>query len=174
MEQWDLYDNHRQKTGETMARGGELPQGRYHLVVHLCIFNGAGQMLIQQRQPFKQGWPNRWDVSVGGSAVQGEDSQTAMSREAQEELGLSLSFQHTRPHLTLCRETCFNDYYLLNRELCLDELTLQPAEVQAARWASEEEITGMIADGRFIPYEPAFIHLLFCMHNHRDAHIKGS
>ena len=88
MELWDLYTQDRQPTGLTMVRGSEHPQGYYRLVVHVCIFNSKGQMLIQQRQPFKEGWPNMWDVSVGGSVVAGESSREAAEREVAEELGL--------------------------------------------------------------------------------------
>lgn len=72
MEYWDLYDAQRQKTGRIHQRGVPLNEGEYHLVVHGCLFNAAGQILIQQRQPFKEGWSNLWDVTVGGSAQQGE------------------------------------------------------------------------------------------------------
>ena len=81
MELWDLYTEDRQPTGLTMVRGSEHPEGYYRLVVHVCIFNSRGQMLIQQRQPFKDGWPNMWDVSVGGSVVAGESSREAAERE---------------------------------------------------------------------------------------------
>lgn len=60
-------------------------KGTYHLVVHVCVFNQKGEMLIQQRQPFKQGWPNLWDVTMGGSALAGETSQQAAMRELKEE-----------------------------------------------------------------------------------------
>ena len=58
MELWDLYDRDRHPTGEVLERGKPVPPGRYHLVVHVVIFNSKGEMLIQQRQPFKEGWPN--------------------------------------------------------------------------------------------------------------------
>ena len=47
MEIWDLYTQDRGKTGETVCRGAKIPDGRFHLQVHVCIFNGKGQMLIQ-------------------------------------------------------------------------------------------------------------------------------
>ena len=50
-----------------MKRGEPMKDGDYHLVVHICIFNTDGKMLIQQRQPFKDGWSNLWDITVGGS-----------------------------------------------------------------------------------------------------------
>ena len=81
MELWDLYDENRVKLGKTMVRGEKQPAGVYRIVVHACIFNSQGQMLIQQRQPFKSGWSNMWDVTVGGSAVSGDTSCTAVERE---------------------------------------------------------------------------------------------
>ena len=71
MELWDIYDKDRVKTGKTMVRGSEFAPDCYHMVVHVCIFNSKGELLIQQRQPFKEGFPNMWDVTVGGSATTG-------------------------------------------------------------------------------------------------------
>ena len=87
MELWDIYDKNRNKTGKTMIRGQQYKDDSYHLVVHVCIFNGEGKMLIQQRQPFKEGWPDLWDITVGGSAVSGESSEKAAEREVLEEIG---------------------------------------------------------------------------------------
>ena len=81
MELWDVYDINRNKTGKTAVRGEGLPEGGYHLVVHVCIIGSDGRMLIQQRQPFKHGFSNLWDVSAGGSAVAGETSSAAAMRE---------------------------------------------------------------------------------------------
>lgn len=106
MEYWDIYDAKRTKTGKTMLRGENFPDGAYHLVVHICVFNDKNEMLIQQRQPFKEGWPNMWDITVGGSAVKGDSSQTAAERELMEELGVKISLKGVRPHLCcLTRKT---------------------------------------------------------------------
>ena len=61
MELWDVYDINRKRINRTWVRGEELQQGDLHLVIHVCIFNSNGDMLIQQRQPFKEGWPNIHD-----------------------------------------------------------------------------------------------------------------
>lgn len=47
MEQWDIYTADREKTGRTWTRGKKLQDGDYHLVVHVCLFNASGEMLIQ-------------------------------------------------------------------------------------------------------------------------------
>ena len=171
MELFDLYREDRVKTGRTMVRGTQVPEGLYRLVVHICIFDPEGRMLIQQRQPFKQGWSNYWDLTVGGCAVAGDTSRTAAEREVREEIGLELDLSDTRPSLTLNFDHGFDDYYILTREVDLSSLHLQEEEVQAVRWATQEEILRMIDDGLFIPYEKSLIGLLFFCRNHRGAHI---
>ena len=136
-EYWDVYDVHRQKQEGLLERGKALPEGAYHLVVHGCVFNSQGEMLIQQRQPFKQGWSNLWDITVGGSALAGETSQMARSREMAEEIGFHYDFKNKRPHMTI--------------------------QFQAVGYASEAQILHMIEEGIFIPYYPSFIQMLFAM-----------
>ena len=110
MELFDLYTADRQRTGRTMVRGEPVPEGFYRLVVHVCIFDPGGRMLIQQRQPFKQGWSNLWDISVGGSAVAGDDSRSAAERETLEELGLDIDLYGVRPNMNIYWEHGFDDY----------------------------------------------------------------
>lgn len=67
MEQWDIYDVNRKKTGKTINRGKSLKADEYHLAVHVCIFNSKGELLIQQRQPFKEDWSGMWDITAAGT-----------------------------------------------------------------------------------------------------------
>lgn len=169
MELFDLYDENRIITGKTIVRGAKMPEGLFHIVVHVCIFNSNGQMLIQQRQPFKAGWPDMWDVSVGGSAVSGDTSRTAAEREVLEEIGYRINLEKHRPVLTIHFEHGFDDIYTIIEDIDIDNLVLQPEEVQAVKWADEEEIINMIDKGIFIPYHKDLIKLLFFMRNHRGT-----
>ena len=135
MELFDLYDDERRITGKTIERGDPLPESRYHLVIHICIFNSEGKMLIQQRQPFKKSFPGKWDISVGGSAIAGETGKQAASRELYEELGIYHDFSNDRPMLTVHFVRGFDDFYVLHKDIAVSELKLQPEEVQAAKWA---------------------------------------
>ncbi len=161
MEIFDIYDINRAKTGKTIPRGEQLKDGEYHTVVHVCLINSAGQMLIQQRQPFKQGWSNMWDITVGGSCVSGETSQEGAHREVLEEIGLDINFEGVRPALTINFDVGFDDIYVLPYDCEISELKLQETEVQAAKWASKEEIFRMLDSGEFIPYHKCLIELLF-------------
>lgn len=169
MELFDLYTKDRLPMNETLCRGDTIPAGCYHIVVHVCIFNSSGEMLIQQRQPFKAGWSDMWDISCGGSAVSGEDSQNAAEREVSEELGITISLENIQPVLTIHFDGGFDDIYAITKDLPLNEIRLQPEEVQAVKWASEGEILSMIDTGEFIPYHKNLIGLLFCMKNQRGG-----
>lgn len=165
MEQIDLYDKDRQPLRRTICRGQSLPPDTYRLVVHICLFNHSGEMLIQQRQTNKDIFPDLWDISAGGQVSAGETSSDAAQRETAEELGLVLPIAAQRPKFTMNFEEGFDDVYLLTTDTSLDALHLQEEEVQDARFADEAAILQMIRDGRFIPYHESYIRLLFAMRN---------
>ncbi len=170
MEFWDIYDRERMKTGQVWIRGESLPEDAYHMVVSGCVFNGRGEMLIQQRQSFKEGWPNMWDITAAGSAFAGETSQAALEREMFEEIGLQIALQGVRPNMTVDFDEGFDDIYLLQQEVDLQTLRLQYEEVQAVKWASMEEILDMVDQGTFIPYYKSLIRLFFEMKGRYGCH----
>ena len=65
-----------------------------HPVVHIHVFNKNGQLFLQKRAKDKEVQPDKWDTSVGGHVHSGESIESAISREAFEELGLkNIKFQ---------------------------------------------------------------------------------
>lgn len=175
MELWDLYTEDRKKTGKTMIRGEKQPEGFYRIVVHVCIFNEKNQMLIQQRVPFKDDWKNLWDITVGGSAIAGENSRTAAARELKEELGIEIDFSNTknaRHAFTLNFHGGFDDFYIIKKDVDLSALKFQKEEVQNAKWASKDEIFALIDEKKFIPYHKSLIDLLFFQKDNEDSHTQ--
>lgn len=171
MEILDLYDKDRKKLeGQTVIRGDVQPANTYRMVVHICIFDSQGRLLIQHRQPFKKGWPNKWDVTVGGCAITGETSQQAAEREVREEIGLSLDLSSERPAITPNFDKGFDDFYLLRRDVDIDSLVLQYEEVKEVRWAALEEVLQMIDDGSFVQYHKDFVRLLFYLKDGREIY----
>ncbi|AXG68350.1 isopentenyl-diphosphate Delta-isomerase [Kordia sp. SMS9] len=163
MEEWDIYDKYRIKKGKVVTRGDTLNADEFHLVIHVAIINSNNQLLIQQRQPFKKGWPNLWDITVGGTAQAGETSQQAAERELFEELGYAFDFTTIRPHFTINFQRGFDDYYILKAEVDLTKLTLQETEVQNVKWAYKDEIVTLIQSKQFIPYHFSVIDMIFDM-----------
>ena len=172
-ERFDIYDKNRIKIGETMLRGEKSDRsGWLRSVVHICIIDSGGKMLIQQRQSFKKSWSGMWDVSVGGGVVSGETPCEAAEREALEELGLKIDFSQLRPSFTVNFPNGFDDYFIVRKDAELTELVLQQEEVQAVKWADRDEIFRMIDSGEFIPYHKSLIQLIFDMRDFSDARSK--
>ena len=171
MELCDLYTQDRQRTGLLHPRGEKLPEGYYRLVVHVCIFNSRGELLIQERKATKPVWPGYFDISAGGSAIAGDTSAMAASRELYEELGLCRSFEESGALLTICFDNGFDDYYLLREDIDLATLRLQEEEVESARYATKEEVLALIDEGRFVPFQKKLIELLFAAAEVGHAHI---
>ena len=163
MELVDLYDENRLPLGKTGERNAPRSPGEYRVVVHVCVFDSRGRLLIQQRTPEKSIFPNLWDVSVGGGVDAGESSRRGAEREFREELGYPLDLGGLRPSVTVNFDGGFDDFYLLTRDLRLEDLTLQKEEVRAVRWASLEEILDLLGQGVFVPYPEGFLRFLFDM-----------
>lgn len=157
----DLYDKNRIPTGMAVQRGSKLPEETYRIVVHVCIFNSKGEMLIQQRQSTKTVFPDMWDISAGGQVESGETSEMAAQREVYEELGLYIHLANKRPAATMNFDEGFDDIYIVKRDTDISELTIQQDEVKDVGWADKEKILSMIADGKFIPYYTEYIAWLF-------------
>lgn len=170
MELLDLYNKERELTDLKISRGVKIPKGYYRLVVHICIFNKDGKMLIQKRNPNKK-WGNKWDISVGGCVSSGETSAVAAKRELEEELGIKMDLTNTRCNFTFHFDEGFDDVFLINvDDLDLSKLKLQETEVIDVSWASEEKILEMIKNNEFIEYYSSYIKLLFEFRNAIDMY----
>lgn len=163
MELVDLYDENRVPLGKTAERYGKKGPGELRIVVHVCLFDSRGRMLIQRRTESKRIWPGLWDVTVGGGVDAGETTRQGAEREVREELGYALDLSGLRPSVTVNFEGGFDDFFIAVRDLDLHTLSLQAEEVSAVRWVTLEELHAMVDDGSFIPYPKSFLQFLFDM-----------
>ncbi|MBR4096714.1 MAG: NUDIX domain-containing protein [Oscillospiraceae bacterium] len=146
MELWDLYDENRNPTGREHIRGNEIPDGCYHLVVHVWIRNSKGQYLISQRSANRPTFPLMWET-VGGSVQKGETSLQGAIREVQEEVGIdiigtenNLVFSQVRKQINGKKFNDILDVWLFeyNGEVKLDNATTD--EVAQTKWLTVAEI----------------------------------
>mgnify|MGYP001074415071 FL=1 len=79
--------------GETIGKATrkECHSGskQLHPVIHLHIFNDAGELYLQKRSMTKDIQPGKWDTAVGGHIDYGETVEEALRREVREELGIT-------------------------------------------------------------------------------------
>lgn len=152
----DLYDIHRNPTGEHFYRGEPIPEGRYRLGVQVWVRNDEGKFLLSQRHPCKKK-PLKWEAT-GGAVDAGEDTRIAAVREMGEELGLKIERdQLVLLRTMLCDGIEFLDTYLVNWNGSIEELTYQENEVVDAKWVTYEEMEAMDERGELcVEYRSLF------------------
>ena len=74
------------KAPRSACHGGEK---LLHPVIHLHVFNHQKHVYLQKRPMNKLVAPGKWDTAVGGHISVGETLETALRREAWEEIGLT-------------------------------------------------------------------------------------
>ncbi len=60
-----------------------------HAVARIHVRDAQGRFLLQLRSAAKDIQPNKWDTSVGGHLLPGEEPEAAARREMREELGVA-------------------------------------------------------------------------------------
>ncbi len=156
MEIWDLYTKHREKTGKEHIRGEKIPEGYYHLVVHVWIRNQKGEYLISQRSANRPTFPLMWEC-VGGSVLKGEESIDGAIREAKEEVGIALQPSHGKKVFSKIRNVIdgkiFRDIldvwlFEYDGELQIEKATTD--EVKDCRWMAADDIKRLYDSGRMV------------------------
>lgn len=161
MELIDLYNADRVMLGRKAEKEAKMNKGEYRVVVHICIINSKGEMLLQQRSATKKNFPNVWDLTLGGNVQAGENTRMAAQRELSEELGLDIDFSEIRPLYTFNFKDGFDDMFAIEKDVNLEDVKFVDGEVQAVKWATREEVLKLIEQKKFIQYYPSVVNLIF-------------
>ena len=86
-----LVDEADRRLGHLSKEACHEGRGVLHRAFSLLIFNGRGELLVQQRAPSKRLWPLYWSNSCCSHPRMGESMTTAIHRRLMEELGLRCS-----------------------------------------------------------------------------------
>lgn len=121
-----------------------------HPVVHLHIINRDSELFVQRRSMNKRQFPGMWDTAVGGHVDYGEQLETALYREAFEELGFS-AFNPT--YLKTYVWESSRERELVNVYAAVGNFRIDPSndEVLEGRYWTMEEIFSSLGKGVFTP-----------------------
>jgi len=131
--------------------------GVLHRAFSLFLFNGDGDLLLQQRAPGKRLWGGYWSNSCCSHPRRGESMQDATSRRLFDELNFETDLEHV---YYFCYEARFGDAGSEN-ELChvyLGNATgaIRPndSEIEAIRFVSPAELDAELESHpeRFTPW----------------------
>ena len=136
----DLYDENSNVTGKTYHKGGIIPEGYYPMVVMIEIMNSKGELLMQKRSERKGGY---WGVT-GGHPKAGETPFEGIITEVKEELGLDFTNENIIEFDSgWDGEDCYKRYFL-EKDINLDDITIQEEELSEVKWFSIDELKHMV------------------------------
>lgn len=151
------------EAGETIGKASrqECHSGSklLHPVVHLHVFNEAGELYLQKRSMNKDIQPGKWDTSVGGHVDYGETVEQALKREVREELGIT---DFIPVYMTRYVFESSIEKELVNtfRTVYTGAIHPDKTEIEEGRFWTLNEIKGNIGKGVFTPnFESEFIRL---------------
>ena len=147
-EYFDILNSDGTYSGNVASRKECHEKGLWHRAVIIFVINKEGKILLQKRSANKKTWPNLWDLTAGGHVLTGELGYQAIIREAKEELNLDVkkeeltyvgSFisEDVKPNII---NRHFNEFFIIEKDVNINDITLQEEEVQDIRWFTKEEI----------------------------------
>jgi 8-oxo-dGTP pyrophosphatase MutT (NUDIX family) len=119
-------------------------------VAILWLINEKGELLLAKRASTMESDAGVWGTSVAGRIKDNETPLAAIVREAKEELGLSSNritpiFLHEDKHNHQDGEIReFSVFYARVNTNFINDLTLDPNEVEEVRWFSIKELKALI------------------------------
>ena len=159
MEQWDIYDENKQKTGRTMNRNDwNMQPGDFHLTVLGVLRRPDGTYLITRRRMDKEWAPGCWEVPGGGVRA-GESVENAVKREILEETGVDVSnadggyvFSYKRVNPEE-KNNYFVDIFRYTMDIPDSAVHTQEREVMEYAFATLEQIQEYGKQGVFLHYD---------------------
>ncbi len=146
METWDAYGFDLKKLeGRKLIRGEKIPEGEYHLVSDVAVVHEDGGYLLMKRDPGKS-FGGMWELTAGGSALEGETGENCARRELLEETGIKagrLQYLGTivrEEHRTIYME------YLCRTDADRGSIVMQKGETCDYRWLSAKEVRSLKGD----------------------------
>lgn len=143
MEIWDAYNKDFNKIEDvTLVRGEPVPDGYFHLVCEVVVRHNDGSYLLMQRDKRKH-FGGLWELTAGGSALQGENPLECAIRELKEETGIvsdaliEIGKVYHYNHKSIYVE------FLCNTNCEKSSVTLQDGETSAYKWVSKDELMNM-------------------------------
>ena len=172
MEIIDIFDENGKKIG-TKEKDQAHKDHNWHNVCHVWIFS-KDKILIQHRSKNKKSFPNIWDISVAGHFHTGETPIDACRREMMEEIGVSFlgdnvpykKFKVGSPNGYIVNE--FQYVLVVEKEIDINTLKLDPQEVDDVKWVSKNELIEMYNNKEFFQYEKEYLEYVFSIMKEKE------
>ncbi|MCL2228441.1 MAG: NUDIX domain-containing protein [Firmicutes bacterium] len=126
--------------------------GAWHRATRLYLVNQRNEILLQLRAGCKAQSPYCYDPSAAGHVAAGEDTKTAILRECQEEIGVTLSPKDIKFICTVREDNVFGDWhvrefidiYMARTTLLVTDFVADKTEVERVEYFPLDKFTDMV------------------------------
>ena len=135
-------------------------RGILHRAFSLLIFNGRGELLVQQRSAAKRLWPLYWSNSCCSHPRHSETMEAATRRRLAEELGVHCDLEFLfkfQYHAQFDANGAENELCSVFIGRCTEPLKVNRDEIADWRWVSPEVLQGHMAGSDSLRFTPWFM-----------------
>lgn len=147
-EQLVLVDENDNEIGTISKADAHDANGTLHRAFSLFIFNGSGELLLQQRSPEKRLWGGYWSNSCCSHPRAGEDMDEAVHRRLEQELGMSADLEFVYKfayHARYDDEGSENEFCWVYLGRTADRVIPNETEIAATRSLAADELDAELA-----------------------------
>lgn len=145
-ELWDAYDNAFNRINNiTLVRSEPLSDGIYHLVADIIVKHIDGTYLLMQRD-FEKHCGGMWELTAGGSALQGETALDCAIRELCEETGIRAKEMKEIGRIVHNTHHSLYVEYLCVTDCKKNSIHLQDGETVNYKWVDKSYLINMHED----------------------------
>lgn len=121
-----------------------------HPVVHLHVFNSAGEIYLQKRPEWKDIQPGKWDTATGGHVNIGENIEKALRREVKEELGID-EFLYTSLGRYIFESEIEKELVYVHKSIYDKPILPDSEELETGKFWNKDDIRENLGKGIFTP-----------------------
>lgn len=164
MEYLDIVDENGNPTGQVEARDVVHEKGLRYRSTHVWVVRRKEnklQVLLQKRSPYKESYPECWDISSAGHIPAGMGYLENAVKELEEELGLQVEkdkliecglysmFADSIFHGKRFIDKRVSMVYLLWYDIEDEDIVFQKEEIECVKWFDFEECMDGVRNNKF-------------------------
>ena len=137
MEKQNAYLSDGTLTDVILIRGEPIPEGLHYIFCEVLVRHSDGDFLIMKRDRRKPANPSKWEATVGGCALLGENELDCIKRELYEETGITADAFTDIGHGVSDVALYFN--YFCTVDCDKSSVTLQDGETEDYKWLNKQD-----------------------------------
>ncbi len=137
MEKQNAYLSDGTLTDVILIRGEPIPEGLHYIFCEVLVRHTDGDFLIMKRSRKKLMNPSKWEATVGGCALLGENEFDCIKRELYEETGINADNFIDIGHGVSSVSLYYNYFCIVDCDK--DSIILQDGETEDYKWLGKSE-----------------------------------